>query len=428
MTLRAAVLTNTVPLAYYDTDIPSTPSINNIQQPPDQNLESFPHYRGFQLDLLRQLQQIAKADNVTLSFQLEQAPPFSYTEQFEYVANDCNTTGNPYKLSKEECHRYDLIVGDFYGYPSRSIRTLLTPPLLTTAAATLQYHLRQKRIISTLEEARVLQEPVCLLKKSHYDDQTIERFPGINVTWCDHHTQCIEQLKNESCALFVEDELQLRYMMVQDAQLEVTQERFDEQYIVWPINARLDPLYQQLIVRWIYQAKVSGVLDQLYNQYFRLNFCPIGRAGENCEERCSPSKGLADRHGTCVCESTKWTGNDCSIEVMEDKHLIPPALAIACYLMIGINFSMVTVCAIWMFVHRKTAQIKVAQPLFLGLVLVGCLISTSTIFALLAEDGGQGPVHACAAIPWLYSGSIFLSLRSNIVELCCHMVFCSGHP
>ena len=99
----------------------------------------------------------------------------------------------------------------------------------------------------------------------------------------------------------------------------------------------------------------------------------------------------------------KWTGTDCSVEVGENKHLIPSTLLISCYLMIAINFSMVLGCTLWIWKYHKTVQVSVAQPLFLGLVLLGCLVSTSTIFALSAEDEEDGAVPACMAIPWLYS-------------------------
>ena len=56
--------------------------------------------------------------------------------------------------------------------------------------------------------------------------------------------------------------------------------------------------------------------------------------------------------------------------------------------MIGINFFAIAVCAIWLVCHRENAPVKVAQPLFLGLVLLGCLVSTSTIFALAQEHSG----------------------------------------
>ena len=59
---------------------------------------------------------------------------------------------------------------------------------------------------------------------------------------------------------------------------------------------------------------------------------------------------------------------------------------------------------------RNTPQVKVAQPLFLKLVLLGCIVSSSTIIAMSIEDegadkrDGDGPrvnvVPACAMIPW----------------------------
>ena len=61
---------------------------------------------------------------------------------------------------------------------------------------------------------------------------------------------------------------------------------------------------------------------------------------------------------------------------------------------------------------------RVSQPFFLALVLIGCGISSSTIIAMAQEDEGNGPVDACMAIPWLYSvgfsitfGSLFAKIR-----------------
>ena len=67
----------------------------------------------------------------------------------------------------------------------------------------------------------------------------------------------------------------------------------------------MDPVWQRLFIRWIYEAKVNGFLDQLYNQYFSPRYCPLGLAGKHCNLPCSPSTGLADRYGTCICDSTK---------------------------------------------------------------------------------------------------------------------------
>ncbi|CAB9516314.1 acid type B receptor subunit 2 [Seminavis robusta] len=411
--LRASVITNTVPLSYYEANYTTT-----------NDDELFPEFRGFQPDLLRQIVQIAKdIDNVTLSFELEESPPFAYDNRFEYLAIDCNSTSNQFTdfktYSAEECNQWDLVIADYYGYPQRSMRATFTPPLLTTAAATIQYVHRTKRAITTLQEAETLQEPVCLLDGSHYDKEALLRFPGLKIFRCFNHDDCVNWVKEERCALFVEDELQLRHIMTQDAALEVTQEKWNEQYIVWPMNARLNPLYQQLMIRWMYEAKVSGFLDTLYDEYFSINFCPLGTAGENCDQPCDASHGTADRFGNCVCQSTRWTGADCSVETLEDKNLIPNSLVIVCYVMVGINFLAVAICGVWLIWNRNTPQVRVSQPIFLGLVLLGCVISTSTIFALAQEhDGSESASEpACMAIPWLYSVGFsitFASLFSKI--------------
>lgn len=112
---------------------------------------------------------------------------------------------------------------------------------------------------------------------------------------------------------------------------------------------------------------------------------------------------MADTNGECVCKSAKWSGNDCSIEVMEDPNMIPPILIKACYGLACINLALVAVCAAWVFKNRQRSHIRMAQPMFLAMILIGCVISTSSVFAMAQQDSGDGPVPICAAIPWLYS-------------------------
>ena len=78
-------------------------------------------------------------------------------------------------------------------------------------------------------------------------------------------------------------------------------------------------------------------------------------------------------------------------------------LKLIAFIMYGINCALIGACSLWLLVYRNTAQVRVSQPFFLLLVLLGCLISSSTILALAQEDEGDGPVVACMAIPWLYS-------------------------
>jgi Bacterial extracellular solute-binding proteins, family 3 len=391
VTYHASVMTNVMeqakPLAYYDENYVA------------EDEEPFQQFRGFQPDLLRALIKIAKdLDNITVTFELEEALLFSYDQQFNFMANDCNHTvykGNA--IPKEDCNRLDLIVGDFYTFPWRSIRAPFSPTLLNAAGGALQYVHRKNRQIATLEQAQALQEPVCLLDNSHYNKIVMKKYPETNELQCFSHEDCVAHLKAEECALFVDDDLQLKYMVVQDIDLRMAPESIAKQDIAWPFHHDMATEKMQLLIRWILEAKRLEILEALYEQYFSVTYCPIGKAGKDCTLPCSPTNGLANREGACICDSNRWTGPDCETEVLEELNLIPPALKATSYAMIAINFSAVAIAALWLYRHRAT--------FFLKLILLGCLISTSTIFALTQEDEGDGPVHSCM-VRWKHNGTV----------------------
>ena len=305
--LRAGILTNAVPLAYVTDEVRDKTSPNASSTSID------PYYQGFQPDFLRELQKIAlDFHNISLTVELAEAPAYSYLASFDLLANDCNTTVNPHPL--EDCNKYDLVVGDYYAFYPRPLRAPFTPPLLTTAAAAVKYVHRTKQDTTTLAEAEAKQEPVCLHNDSYYDGQTLLRYPQLKAFRCTSHGQCLQWLKAEECVLFVEDALQLKYLTVHDPELEVTREQYNEQCtccsvrvlvcillflfktymfdpilftdVLWPLNARLDDVTQNLLTTWIYQAKELGVLDRLYDQFFSVNFCPIGKSGLDCDQPC----------------------------------------------------------------------------------------------------------------------------------------------
>lgn len=80
------------------------------------------------------------------------------------------------------------------------------------------------------------------------------------------------------------------------------------QLLAWPVRRSLDPTVSFLLNKWMYAAISSQAIDELYFEYFSKKLCPIGTAGKHCELPCSPSHGVSNARGRCVCDSVRWTG------------------------------------------------------------------------------------------------------------------------
>jgi len=246
----------------------------------------------------------------------------------------------------------------------------------------------------------------------------MDKFSDANFYTCPTPIDCIEKLKAEQCNLYVDDELLLRYWALNDDTLQLNRDNFNTQYLVWPMSYNMNKDVSILLKKWIYAAIVNNSIDELYYTYFARKLCPIGTAGVNCTEPCHPKHGEADLTGKCVCDSTKWTGPNCSIEVMQNTNLIPVNLKAAGYSLYGILVVITLSCFLWLYSHKNTAQVKSIQPFFLYLILLGCLLASSTIVVLAQESEEYVPVHVCMLGPWLYSigscitfGTLFAKIR-----------------
>ena len=246
----------------------------------------------------------------------------------------------------------------------------------------------------------------------------MEKFSKTNFYKCYSPLDCIERLKNDECSQYADDELLLRYRALSDDTLQLNRDNFNTQYLVWPTSYNMDKDVTILLNKWIYAAIVNTTLDELYNTYFSYNLCPIGTAGENCTDPCHPKYGMANKDGICVCDSTRWTGADCSIEVMHNYNLIPPALKITAYSLYSVLVIVILIMFCWLHRNKDTAQVKSYQPFFLKLVLVGSLISSSAIIVIGIESETHVPSFVCMLGPWLYSigfsivfGTLFAKLR-----------------
>ncbi|CAB9526188.1 acid type B receptor subunit 2 [Seminavis robusta] len=406
-----------------DEDVPSRIFLRGgvLHSPPFAFVDKDPEtgeasFRGFQLDLLERLKIFAyQDDGIELHVELFEAPDF-YTDAFNLIANDCNRTNG-----RGHCDTFDFMLADFYSNPERFLRADLTHPWLRSTATTIKYLEKKEGSpdYTTLAEAEDAGATVCTPKGTFMEAFAWTKYPrGIYISCEMNKKECIKLLKAGNCSLFVYDELILHYWASQDYTLHVTRESFSTQYVVWPLRQSLPRRTSTLMNKWILTALQNGTLDELYFQYFRNQLCPQGTAGVNCELPCDPDHGEANSRGECICESIKWTGDDCSSEVPEELNLLPKDLIVVTSIMVALSFLVAAGCAAWVVHNRNRATIKVTQPSFLLLVLFGCVVSTSTIIAMAQEDPGDGPVPACMAIPWLYSvgfcitfGSLFARIR-----------------
>ena len=151
-------------------------------------------YGGLQPDLLQRMQIFAQdLDNVTLKLELSPSPS-QYGAALDLVANDCNTTENPNNLA--DCRRLDVIVGDYYCNPDRSMRVDFTPSFLRTTMSTVKY--KNKRVledITTLTQAASSKATVCVPDGTYLMSVVMEKFPNVHYLKCDTQEGCLKALK-----------------------------------------------------------------------------------------------------------------------------------------------------------------------------------------------------------------------------------------
>jgi ABC-type branched-subunit amino acid transport system substrate-binding protein len=135
--------------------------------------------------------------------------------------------------------------------------------------------------------------------------------------------------------------------------------------------------------------------------------CNSGFAGSLCESACHADNGKADDTGKCICNSKRWGGADCSQAIPTELNLIPGPMKALAMLMFSINMLASIGGFIWVFIHRAEPRVMASQPFFLYLLVIGCMISSSTIIPMGSENSDGTDLDsvnaACAIFPWLYS-------------------------
>jgi len=377
-------------------------------------------YTGFQGDLLGRLQTFAKADGFNLNFELELSPP-QYGAALDLVANDCNSTVNPNPI--EECQRFELIIGDYYVNGPRSMRIDFSPTWLKTTMSTIKTvkdpkdKAAQLTDFTTLTQLQAGGGTACVPEGTYLREVVMNKFPRANYSDCPSPNECVQRLRDGVCSLYVDDELALRYRALNDRSLEVTGEQFNTQYIVWPISYNMDREKSLLLKKWMYTSVSNATLDDLSYKYFDVKVCPLGLAGPSCDKKCDPKHGTSDRDGKCICQSSKWTGEDCSIEVEEDLNLYPDWEVYLAYALFAINAFACLLCFVWVHLKRYTRLVKLWQPFFLKFILLGCFVSSASIIPTTQQSEGDGPVYGCMVFPWLYCIGFSITLGTLLSKI-----------
>ena len=130
-----------------------------------------------------------------------------------------------------------------------------------------------------------------------------------------------------------------------------------------------------------------------------------------CVARCSFHGTCKD--GNCAC-NTGYSGTDCSQTVMativENKNRLDQGIVSFGSVLFGINALLSIFFFAWTLAQREHQIVRYSQPIFLCMIALGCLISSTTILFLSAEDNDEDPAGSadaasatCMLIPIFYS-------------------------
>ncbi len=250
------------------------------------------NYYGYEIDLLSEIQHVAEQDGYHLTFDMELSPQ-RYTDAFDLVANDCNTTINPNPL--EECQRFDLIVGDYFRTADRSVRVDLSPTILHTAISsinTIKDADQKKYDVPTLTQLQAQGGTACIPAGTSTRAKVMGRFQDINYLDCPNPGECLNWLKEGKCSLYASSEVLLEYNALVDPQLEVTGEQFYPQvslYCVYTLNFIVYHIYFIMCMCICLFIHLHCILFILKNMQltFNLRSISVHRLARYLQSRCS---------------------------------------------------------------------------------------------------------------------------------------------
>lgn len=127
---------------------------------------------------------------------------------------------------------------------------------------------------------------------------------------------------------------------------------------------------------------------------------------------CEKDGDKCDDTGKCVCDNPDYfpvsEGATAMCVPKEELNYIAPGLKIVFNLLVGMLVIMGVGSLAWIHIYKEIPLVKASQPLFLGLIAVGSIISSCAIIFMSVETGYRESVNiggvdaSCMAVNWLY--------------------------
>ena len=103
-----------------------------------------------------------------------------------------------------------------------------------------------------------------------------------------------------------------------------------------------------------------------------------------------------------------------------DCIFVPDGLFIAGYVMVAINYLLIVVSMIMLYIHRKKKVILLAQPFFLALILLGAGVDTTSIIFMSRDSRNSSKEeldNSCVAFPWLLTLGQMLTTATLVAKI-----------
>ena len=145
--------------------------------------------------------------------------------------------------------------------------------------------------------------------------------------------------------------------------------------------------------------------------------------------KCVDSGNSCNDEGVCICvyaenEYAVGAGASAMCIPREDMNFIMPALKAFVYFLVATALLFALFCLGWIYYYRTNMLVKVAQPMCLCLIVVGCVISIFSIIPMGYDteyrdnsDDIRLADAACMAVPWLWGLGFTISFSSLFAKV-----------